>query len=319
MSTSLIVIGSLNTDIIAAGISDFPASGEHVYGRELVIGPGGKSRNIADMAARLLPPLTVAMIGRTSMDELGLWNIPMEALKKSHVNIDYVHTLPYSTTHKFPGVAIIPVTQDGRNQIIVLPGISDDFSTDDIDEAQDLFEEVGTRGGLLAVTLECPIKTAQYAIRKAAQHNIRVVFDPGGIQRDQDLEELLSSGIFLIKPNEHEAQILTGVKVIDLASAKQAADILMKQQVQNVLITVGAKGAYFISAHTCIHIDVSKVEQSSMQDETGCGDQTIAAICSSLLAGKPLQESIEIGIKAGTLQFQRLGIQPISADELSAL
>ena len=48
-----IVIGSLNTDLVATGIKQFPTPGEHVYGKELLIGAGGKSRNIADMIAHL--------------------------------------------------------------------------------------------------------------------------------------------------------------------------------------------------------------------------------------------------------------------------
>ncbi len=75
-----IVIGSLNTDLVATGIKQFPNVGEHVYGKELLIGAGGKSRNIADMIAHLAPKNTVAMVGRTIKDPYGLWKLPMDAL-----------------------------------------------------------------------------------------------------------------------------------------------------------------------------------------------------------------------------------------------
>jgi sugar/nucleoside kinase (ribokinase family) len=67
-----VVVGSLNTDIVGSGLRRFPGPGEHVYGQELLIGPGGKSRNIADMMARLGPEGSVAMVGRTVRDPYGL-------------------------------------------------------------------------------------------------------------------------------------------------------------------------------------------------------------------------------------------------------
>lgn len=43
-----------------------------------------------------------------------------------------------------------------------------------------------------------------------------------------DYSELLQQKIFLLKPNEHEARILTGIKVTDFNSAKKAANTAIK-------------------------------------------------------------------------------------------
>ena len=123
-----IVIGSLNTDLVATGIKQFPKPGEHVYGKELLIGPGGKSRNIADMLAHLAPKDSVAMVGRTVKDPYGLWRQPMDALAKVGVNTDYVNVLEYEAVNKLPGIGLIRVDLQGNSQIFVLPGVSDDFS-----------------------------------------------------------------------------------------------------------------------------------------------------------------------------------------------
>jgi len=197
MTTSLIVIGSLNADIVASGLERFPHPGEHVYGKDLAIGPGGKSRNIADMAARLMEPDTVAMLGRTAKDVYGFWKIPMEALQKSGVNTDFV--VLDETTNKLPAIALIAVDQSGNNQIIVLPGASNDFSPEDIDKANSLFAEVVQNNGLIAITLECPIEVVSYATEKAKALGLKIIFDPGGITDDIQLEDLLR-GVYLIKP-----------------------------------------------------------------------------------------------------------------------
>lgn len=42
---------------------------------------------------------------------------------------------------KYPGIALIPVDKNGKNQIYVLPGINADFSSDDLDKANKLLSE----------------------------------------------------------------------------------------------------------------------------------------------------------------------------------
>ncbi|HSW37843.1 MAG TPA: PfkB family carbohydrate kinase [Candidatus Saccharimonadales bacterium] len=314
-----IVIGSLNTDLVATGIKKFPKSGEHVYGKELIIGPGGKSRNIADMIAHLAPTNSVAMVGRTARDPYGFWKAPVEALAKVGVNTDYVNVLDYEEVQKLPGIALIPVDEQGNNQIIVLPGISDDFSLEDIDKAIPLFEEVGSNEGMLVLTLECPLATAIYAVGQANKHGLKVMFDPGGIQAGDNIDELIQAGIYLIKPNEHEAKMLTGIDVTDFESAKKAAQKLHEKDIENVLITHGVNGAYLFRGQTEAHIPIPNVEASGQKDETGCGDQTMAGLCASLQDGKNTEEAARLAVLAGTLQFHKTGIQPVTKDELEGI
>jgi ribokinase len=312
-----IVIGSLNTDLVATGIKQFPKPGEHVYGKELLIGAGGKSRNIADMIAHLMPENSVAMVGRTVKDPYGLWKLPMDALATATVNTDYVNVLNYDEVNKLPGIALIPVDEQGNNQIFVLPGISDDFSPGDIDSAEPLFETVGANKGYLVLTLECPLDTAIRAVKQANAKGMKVLFDPGGLQASDNIDELIEAGVFLIKPNEHEAKMLTGVEVIDLETAKQAAAKLQAKGIKNVFITHGVNGAYLFTETEQTHIPIPKVHGDNEKDETGCGDQTMAAICALLQEGKTLKETSGLAVLAGTLQFYRAGIKPVSREDLS--
>lgn len=313
-----IVIGSLNTDLVATGIKQFPKPGEHVYGKELLIGAGGKSRNIADMIAHLAPAESVAMVGRTVRDPYGLWKAPLDALEKAGVNTDYVTILDYAEVSKLPGIAFIPVDEQGNNQIFVLPGISDDFSVADIDNAAPLFKEVGENNGMLVLTLECPLDTATHAVELANKHGLKVMLDPGGIEADSDLSRLIQAGIYLIKPNEHEAKMLTGVEVVDFDTAEQAAQKLHQEGIKNVLITHGAKGAYLFSEGQQAHIPIPDVEAGNEKDETGCGDQTMAALCAYLQEDRTVEEVSELAILAGTLQFHKQGVQPVTNEEIKA-
>jgi len=315
----LIVIGGLNTDIVAKGVRKFPGPGEHTYGKGLYIGPGGKSRNIAAMAGALLSKGQVAMIGRTTKDSFGLWKLPLESLELSGVNSSFVHIIPAHETDKLPAIALITVNETGENQIIVLPGISEDFDTSDIDRAQALFDEASSSAGLLCATFECPPDTVEYAFAKAKAMNIRALFDPGGIESKEQAIKLLKSGVFLIKPNEHEAQIITGIDIRDLQTAQKAADKLLELGAENVMITHAEHGAYlFTDEGQGIHIPTDPRITGNTKDATGCGDQTMAVLVAALQSGKSLEDAARAAVAAGTMQFYKSGIQPITAAELAS-
>lgn len=312
----IIVPGGLNTDVIASKVSKLAASGE-VVGEELKIGPGGKSRNIAQMIAALTGKDTVAMLGKTTKDPFGLWKVPYDALVTAGVNVEHVEVSEF--TGIFPGVALISVDKQGNNQIYVLPGINNTFSSVDIDVAVNLFEQAGKNSGTLALSLEMPLPTALHAIDVANQHELRVVLDPGGMEAGVDYSALLQKKIFLLKPNEHETEMLSGVKVVDLDSAKHAAEILMRSGPQNVLITAGVHGAYLVTKNSSTHIPIPNITTNSNEkDATGCGDQTMATICALLSEGKDIIEAAKIGILSGTLQFHKAGITPVTQEELAA-
>lgn len=313
-----IVIGSLNTDIVATGIKQFPKAGQHVYGKELRIGPGGKSRNIADMIARLSAPNSVAIISRTVQDPYGLWRPPLDALAKAGVDTTYVQISDYKKVGKLPSVALIPVDEDGNNQIFVLPGVGDDFSSGDIDKAAPLFQAVSANKGMFVLTLECPLLTAVYAVKRANENGLKVVLDPGGLADGLNVDQLLAAGIFMIKPNEHEAKMLTGIEVSDFASAQKAAQKLQQKGIANVLITHGKHGAYLFSKTQQKHIPIPDLKIAGEKDETGCGDQTTATLCAYLQAGKSFESAAALAVLAGTLQFHKSGIQPITKKELEA-
>lgn len=313
-----VVAGGLGTDLFGLNLARLVGKGELHFGGRLHVGAGGKSRNIAQMMAALLGKNQVAMIGRTSRDPMGLWRVPVKALRKAGVVCEFVKVIPFAETGKYPQIALIAVDQQGSNQIYVLPGINEDFCADDIDGAKSVFAAAAANSGILAISLEMPIETAVASVKQAAAHGLRTVVDPGGIRDDLDISALLAQPIFLFKPNEHEAKMVTGIKVEDADTARAAAQrILETTGVQNVMITLGARGAYLHGQNESALIPVpASVTPSDSRDETGCGDQTMAALCASLLQGHDLLTAAHDAIHAGTMQFYRAGIVPVTKAEL---
>ncbi len=313
---SMIVPGGLNTDLIGMGVPELIGKGELTFGGKFKIGPGGKARNIAQMIAAFVGKDKVALIGKTSKDPFGLWKPPIDALKESGVDIRYVKILPFSETGKYPGIALIPVDRHGNNQIYVLQGINEDFLPDDIEKSEPLFKEANKNKGILALSLELPLKTAIRTLELGNKHNLRCILDPGGIVKNVSYEKLLINNIFLIKPNEHEAKILTGIAVYNFKSAEKVAKKFFNKGIENVLITAGKKGAYFFNKKHAEHIQIPQIKKTAVKDETGCGDQAMATLCAYILKGVEIEKAVKYAVISGTLQFYKEGIIPITTAEV---
>lgn len=310
----IIVPGGMNTDLIGLGVERLIGPGELTMGGEFRMTPGGKARNMAEMAAVFLGKNRVAMIGRTSRDPFGLWKVPVQALKKAGVDTRFIRIMDYEECgRKMPGIALIPVDKKGRNQIYVLPGINRDFTEEDVNSAEELFLNP-KNNKIMLLALEIPEKTAAFCLAKAAQNNIKVILDPGGISGPR--EEILSKDVFLLTPNEQEMKLLTGIAPKDFRSAEKASRIVLEKGVQNVLITMGPRGAYFFNNLISLQLPCPRIRNSGIHDETGCGDQVNAVIAASVAEGKSLVDAISLSVVAGTLQFYKAGIQPVTKDEL---
>jgi len=313
---SAVVVGGIGTDITGLRLNRLVGPGELEFGGELRLGAGGKSRNIAQMMSTLLGPDRVAMVGKTSRDPFQLWTVPIDALHRAGVNVEFIKVLDFEDTGKFPQVALIAVDKQGNNQIYVLPGINEDFSPADVQESEPIFAEAKSNGGVAVLSLELPLQTAVATIGLANKLGLRVLLDPGGIRPELDHSSLFEQDIYLLKPNEHETFILTGIEVTDAEDARKAARVFQKHGVENVMITLGKHGAFLATQNEERHVPIPNFAGVGMQDETGCGDQTMATLCARLLSGDDIATATERAVLSGTLQFHKLGIVPVTGQEL---
>jgi len=332
-----IVPGGSNTDLVITG-ARMVAPGELSAGGRFTVGPGGKSRNVAQMMATYLGPQRVAFLGRTlaagSFDELDkvlsgevegdllpqvyslLAQVPVAALERAGVVTDFLTRVAYAAAAG--GVAEILVGPSGENTIYLAPGVNAQFCPADIDAAEVLFDAVGRNGGraVMPLALEIPLATAVHAARKARAAGMTVVLDPGGIDAAGDYGEILSLAE-VVKPNEQEARLLTGVAVSDESSAGEAAEVLAKEfGIARTVITAGSRGAWHCAAGAVAFYPAYRAGRAA--DTTGCGDQFLAVLCSHL-ATEPgrLDEAFRAAIVASGLQATRVGIQPVTRDEVA--
>ena len=107
-----------------------------------------------------------------------------------------------------------------------------------------------------------------------------------------------------ITPNETEAEILTGVKVVDAASAAKATAVLKKRGVKHVVITMGSKGAYCGDSGKLF-----PCRRVKAVDCVAAGDTFNGAFAVALAEGKSCAEAIDFAQKASAISVTRPGAQ----------
>ena len=147
--------------------------------------------------------------------------------------------------------------------------------------------------------MEINVDALAEVIRVAHDSGVRVILNPAPVQT---LDDEIMAMVDTITPNETEAAVLTGVKVVDLASAHQAAQVFLNKGVRNVIITLGGNGVYCTDGTR-----EELVERIPVQavDTTGAGDAFNGGFVTALSRGMNLFEAVRYGNCTGALSDRK--------------
>ena len=283
-----VVIGSANTDM-AVKSERIPVPGETVLGGRFIMNPGGKGANQAVAAARMGGQVT--FIAKVGNDLFGRESIT--SWKKEGINVSHIVTDPENPS----GVALIMVDAKGENCISVASGANAALRPDDLDPA------AVEAADIVLMQLETPLETVLHTARLAVAKGIPVILNPAPAAA---LPDELFACLYLITPNETEAEILSGIKVTDDVSAQKAAEILRGKGVKNVIITMGKQGAFVSSKDFRGIIPACRVEAV---DTTAAGDVFNGSLAVCLSEKMKLKEAVRTAAKAAAISVTRLGAQ----------
>ena len=286
----VVVIGSCNTDMVVKA-NRLPVPGETVLGGTFYMNPGGKGANQAIAASRLGAEVT--FISKIGYDLFGLQ--ALEIYKSEKINTEFIFTDPKSPS----GVALISVDSFGENSIIVAPGASRSLSEEDINKAEEKIKEAD----IILMQLEVPIETAEYAATIANKYGKKVILNPAPASI---LSDTFLRNVHTILPNRIEAEMLSGIKVMDIESAHRAAKTIGDKGIENVVITLGKDGAYVKEKDKYVMIPARQVKTV---DTTGAGDVFCGAFSVYLSEKHSLTEAVEFANAAAAIAVTRIGAQ----------
>jgi len=287
----IIVVGSSNTDLVVK-LPRLPKAGETIIGGTFSTAAGGKGANQAIAAARAGGDVT--FITKVGNDHFGQQAI--NAFEKDELNIDFVGFERGVSS----GIALIFVDDRGENSIGVASGANNELRPSDIERAA----EAVTAADVLLVQLEIPMETVEAAVRMASRAGVRIVLNPAPAQ---PLSPDLCRMISVLTPNENEAEVLTGVRVVDDETIEKTASLLMARGVGAAVLTLGARGAYVAEGGKGEFIPTLKVDPI---DSTAAGDVFNGALAVCLGEKQSLRDAVRFANAAAALSVTRLGAQP---------
>lgn len=311
MPASICVIGSSNTDMVIKA-DKLPAPGETVIGGTFLMNPGGKGANQAVAAARLrsltpgtapTPVLFVANVGNDVFGRQALYQVEREGIQGDYITID---------ADEPSGVALIGVDKRGENCIMVASGANARLGQGQVAVA--LNSLAGLADTVVLLQLETPLPTVEYAIRQSHERGMRVVLNPAPAQ---PVDASVLACLYAITPNETEAELLTGIRVTDETTgtpdrAQQAAQKLHEAGVPNVVITLGARGAYVSGVSDVTgspYRTLVAAPSVTAVDTTAAGDCFNGALVVALAEGRTLPDAVAFACKAASISVTRMGAQ----------
>ena len=285
---TLTVVGSINADLTAR-VQRHPNPGETLLGSGGGITAGGKGANQAVAAAYL--GANVKFVGAVGQDPYV--EPALKHLKESGVDLSAVAEVDDTT-----GLAIITVSDDGENTIVVIPGANAHVDSDFVASRR---ESVAT-ADIVLLQGEIPADGFAAAVQDATG---RVIINLAPVV-EVDKQALLAADPLLA--NEHEAGLILeqlGQKAASDAP-KDLAQALIDAGFNSVVLTLGASGALVATSDEQVDIPTPKV---TAVDTTGAGDAFAGALCARLLEGDDLVQAATFAARVGAASTLGNGAQ----------
>ena len=276
-SFDVVIVGSANLDLVAR-TPRLPKPGETVTGSNYFEFCGGKGANQAIAAARA--GANTAFIGALGNDHAG--ETLRAAFKHDDVDISAVQFVSEPT-----GRALIGVSDDGENSIIVVPGANHAITIGDVERNAKIIASAK----VLLCQLEVPLEVVQRAFELAGENSIRILNPAPAQSLSKELLQLVD----VITPNEHEMQLLGG------------SEALLKCGVKTIVVTQGARGALMITEKGETRIPPFEVDPV---DSTGAGDAFCGMLAARLATGESIQNALKAAVVSGALATLTEGAVP---------
>ncbi len=286
------IVGSLNVDTTLR-IKRMPLPGETLAAEGKSSAAGGKGANQAVSAAR--SGAQTAFIGEVGKDNSG--QMMLDEMKDNGIDVAGIRENDQVGT----GTASILLDENGQNSILIYGGANQQLSPTDVEAAKDKI----TAADFVVAQFETPQAATLRAFQLAKANGVTTILNPAPAQKiDPEVLKLTD----LIIPNETESAELTGVIITDETSMLISAAKFAQMGVRNLIITVGAKGAFYCTQDGYSFIPAFKV---NAVDTTAAGDTFIGALSSQL---KPDMSNIEKALvyaqRASSLAVQKMGALP---------
>lgn len=288
------VTGSANMDVVLS-IEKAPRPGETIAVGSQSLIPGGKGANRAVTLARLgANPVFSCCLGDDLTGAALADLYRSEGLDESEIS-----TVKGSGS----GTAYIFLEKDGSNRIAVFAGANDSFKDEKISSFTSRLDEVS----MLCSELEIPVSSVERLIYEARSRDVPVIIDTAPVKPDVRLS--MFKGVYVLSPNESEAEALTGIHITDEKSAREACRALHECGVKYALIKLGKNGSICFDGKDFILCPVFD-KAGKVVDTTAAGDSYMAGLCKAVSDGMTMENAMRYATVVAGIAVTRFGAVP---------
>lgn len=290
MTNRVVVVGSINTDIIAS-VPERATAGKTVLATELVRRSGGKGANQAAAAARAgADTVLIAAIGDDADAAVQVASLVADGVDVSNViTIDGVST----------GLAFITVTADGENAITVAPGANSALTVSAAIAGLD-----AASPSMVVLQTEVSTEVIEAVGTWCIRHDVRLILNDG------PFVPLSAATLAVAHPlvvNEHEARQICATHE-DLASDDLAIAVSGITRARSVVVTLGERGSQVAEGARVYLVPADRAVR--VRDTTGAGDTFLGALAAALASGEELSDSVRQASAAAAESVAWMGARP---------
>ena len=299
MSKQVLVVGGVNVDMVAR-IGHRPIGGETVVATGYWRGSGGKGANQAVASARAgADAILVSAVGD---DEIGSGQL--RELVHRGVRTNCIVMIPDAPT----GVAMITVTPDGENSIVVIPGANGYLNAAHVDAAFEKFREPA----IVVLQTEIEANLIDRAARRASGSRLLI---NNGPWVNLAAETLRRADPLVV--NQHEAREACGGGRVNLPLDELARAVREVTGARSVLVTMGAGGVGISAPAGENWVPAEPVLE--VVDTTGAGDTFVGTVAAHLALGDEIAVAVEAAASAASeavsWQGARAPLDDVGGDE----
>lgn len=294
MQNTICVIGGANIDICGSSLE--PLRNYDSNPGTIAVSYGGVGRNIAQVCGLLKQKTKFVTV--FSDDEYGqMMRKDCEALG--------LDTSDSTIDEDLPSSMYIAILDDNRDMKIAMSDMRI-LRKMSIEMLEPVLSHL-SKDDMIIIDSNLDMECIKYILNNAP---CKVAADPVSTNKAVRLKELLGD-LAIFKPNQYEAQELTGIWVKDDESAKEILDWFLNRGVEEIIISMADRGILLGTKEKKVWL---KHRLISMENATGGGDSLLGAYVSQRAQGEEPSQAIRFAISTAVTAIEHDAVKRRSLD-----
>lgn len=256
--------------------------------KEVNIRAGGKGINVSKLLSNL--GIKSKALGYTAgfTGDYIKKNLHEEGIEADFVTLD--------------GITRINVKINNNSKETEIAGLSPKITKEAEDKLTEKIKSLQS-GDILILSGSIPESLEKNIYKKLSEivaENVKIVLDTRGSLLKENLEKN-----FLIKPNIAELEEMFGTELKTTGDIAEKCRYFLEKGIQNVIVSMGGKGALFVSKDGVYSAEAPKGE---LINSVGAGDSMVAGFIAGIESGSSPEDAFRLAVASGSATAYSYGL-----------